>query len=49
MGDEKFHTWGFQSYFFGLWVVQFFLGGGGGGVGVFFVGGVSAALHPKIL
>ena len=46
MGDEKFHTWGFQSYFFGLWGVQFFWGGG---VGVFFVGGVSAALHPKIL
>ena len=46
MGDEKFHTWGFQSYFFGLWGVQFFFGGG---VGVFFVGGVSAALHPKIL
>ena len=45
MGDEKFHTWGFQSNFFGLWGVQFFFGGGG----VFFVGGVSAALHPKIL
>ena len=45
MGDEKFHTWGFQSSFFGLWGVQFFFGG----VWVVFVGGVSAALHPKIL